>query len=454
MATESDPRPWEALEEIARAGDASRLEQFVASLPPMEAVRAITRLNVEDQARVLAMLPAKRAADLLEETPEVEAREMLEHLSPEDAAAILAEMPSDEQADLLTGLSDADAESILDEMPESEAAEARSLVRFKPDEAGGLMVTAHLAFHENSSVARVLDDLRTNAERYAGYDVQYVYVTSSFNDLVGVLPLRDLLLTRPDRQISDLMIRAPLAVDSHATLDELNDVFGRHGFLGVPVIDRGGRLIGVVRRADVEQALAERAGRSFLKTQGIIGGDELRTMPTMVRTWRRFYWLSANILLNILAASVIAFYEETLAQVIALAVFLPIISDMSGNAGIQASAVSMRELELGLIRPRELLRVWTKEISLGLINGIALGVLLGTVAFIWKGNAWLGAVVGAAMMLNTIVAVTVGGTIPLILKMLKKDPALASGPILTTVTDMCGFFFALSFATLLLSKLT
>jgi len=158
-------------------------------------------------------------------------------------------------------------------------------------------------------------------------------------------------------------------------------------------------------------------------------------------------------MLNVVAASIIVLYEDTLASVIALAAFLPIISDMSGCSGNQAVAVSMRELSLGLAQPRDALRVWGKELSVGLINGAALGLLLGVVAWIWKGNVFLGLVVGGALAVNTVVAVSIGGTVPLVLRRFGFDPALASGPILTTVTDMCGFFFALGFATLMLARL-
>jgi magnesium transporter len=171
------------------------------------------------------------------------------------------------------------------------------------------------------------------------------------------------------------------------------------------------------------------------------------------RSSRRLAWLSTNIVLNVIAASVIALYQETLAAVIALAVFLPIISDMSGCSGNQAVAVSMRELALGLLRPSEFWRVWRKEAAVGLINGLALGLLIGAVAWAWKGNPFLGLVVGGAMTLNTLVAVSIGGTVPLILRRLGVDPALASGPILTTVTDMCGFFLLLSIAAALLPRL-
>jgi len=160
-----------------------------------------------------------------------------------------------------------------------------------------------------------------------------------------------------------------------------------------------------------------------------------------------------NIVLNIIAATVIALYQGTLEQVIALAVFLPIISDMSGCSGNQAVAVTMRELTLNLIKPVDALWVWGKEVIVGIINGIVLGILIGAVAFFWKGNPWLGGVVGVALALNTVVAVSIGGVVPLLLKKFDMDPALASGPILTTVTDMCGFFLTLSFASAVLPYL-
>ena len=176
-------------------------------------------------------------------------------------------------------------------------------------------------------------------------------------------------------------------------------------------------------------------------------------MPLLRRTRRRLAWLSINIVLNLFAASIIAIFQDTLSAVIALAVFLPIISDMSGCSGNQAVAVSMRELSLGLIRPQDLWRVLVQEGAVGMLNGVALGTLVGLLAFIWKGNVYLGVVVGLALCINTFVAVCIGGSIPLLLKKFDFDPAVASGPLFTTVTDMCGFFLVLGLASAMLSKL-
>ena len=295
--------------------------------------------------------------------------------------------------------------------------------------------------------------MEQNVESYRDYVVQYSYVIDARGRLVGVLRMRDLLLAPRGLSIGRLMLRDPLTVRDTSNLDELRSFFSSHAFFGVPVVDSRGVLLGLVQRSDVEQAQADRAGTDYLKSQGIVGGEELRTMPLWQRSRRRLAWLSINIVLNVVAASVIAFYQETLAAVIALAVFLPIISDMSGCSGNQAVAVSMRELSLGLVRPAEVFRVWLKEIAVGVINGLALGALLAGVGWAWKGNPILGLVVGVAMALNTMLAVSIGGTLPLLLRRFRMDPALASGPILTTVTDMCGFFLLLSLATVFLPRL-
>jgi magnesium transporter len=284
--------------------------------------------------------------------------------------------------------------------------------------------------------------------------VQYAYVVADGGKLVGVLRLRDLLLSAQTELLADVMIGDPLKVRDTDRLEALERFFDRRPLFGVPAVDANGILMGVVRSADVEKAAEERSNRSFLKFMGIVGGEELRSMPLSLRSVRRLSWLTVNIVLNILAASVIAFHQDTLTAVIALAVFLPIISDMSGCSGNQAVAVSLRELTLGIIKPYEVWRVFRKESAIGIINGIVLGILLGLVAWAWKGNATLGAVVAISLAANTLVAVCFGGLIPLALTGLGQDPALASGPILTTVTDMSGFFIVLKLASLVLPWLT
>jgi magnesium transporter len=436
------------------AKDSQAISDFLSSTEPADARRSISQLSEADQAKLLESLSYEDAAGVVEDLPESQAAQMIERLSAKQAAGIVSELPSDEQADLISRLPEVEASAILDAMPVAYARGARRLLSYPSDSAGGLMITEMLSYRDDLTVDDVLDDLRAHANKYRSYDVQYAYVISRSGKLVGVLPLRDLLLSLPGQSLSAVMIHDPLKVRDSAPLEELERFFERHPLMGVPAVDEGGALVGIVRSVDVEAAAEERSNRSFLKFMGIVGGEELRSMPLRYRSVRRLSWLTVNILLNIIAASVIAFHEDTLKAVIALAVFLPIISDMSGCSGNQAVAVSMRELILGVIRPRELWRVLRKEAAIGAINGIVLGALLGLIGWAWKGNVWLGVVVAVSLAANTLIAVCFGGLIPLVLRGCGQDPALASGPILTTITDMTGFFLVLSIAAAMLPHLT
>ncbi len=449
----SDKQPWERLSELIDAGGSDEVLQFLASLPPGEPGRALSRLGERERRQLLAMLPPGDAAYVLDALPDAQAVEMLEELTTTEAAAIVDKLPSSQRADLLGELETSDAEAILERMEPRRATEARKLLSYDSHTAGGIMLTEYLVYRENMTVGEVLQDLRDNGDRYSDYSIQYAYVVDGDGRLLGVLRLRDLLLRPAPDRVGDIMLRDPLRVGDSTQLEDLKRFFDEHAFVGVPVVDSDERLVGVVRRALVEEAIGQRATRTFLQMAGLVGEDEIRTMPIKQRASRRLGWLSTNIGLNVVAASVIALYQDTIAAVIVLAVFLPIISDMAGNSGHQAVAVSIRELTLGLIRPYEYLRVLRKEISVGVINGLVLGLLLGATAFLWKGNVWLGIVVGGALFLNTILSGLLGGVIPLALKGMKMDPALASGPILTTITDMAGFLMVLSFASMMLPRL-
>ena len=448
------PMTERELHDLVEAGESEAIEQWVDDASGGETARIVCRLAEDDREKLLSITSPEIAAEVVERLPESIAVDALEHIDPACAADIMHELPTADVVDFVNELGDAEARAILAELDPEEADVLRTLASYESDVAGGLMTTEYLKFRSDATVEDVVRELHDNSELYQRYDVQYAYVCDAESRLVGVLRLRDLLLTERDVAVSEIMIPDPEALSDRALLRELDAFFDEHHFFAVPVQDDHGRLVGVVHRRAVEEALAEQSEQTYRKAQGIIGGEELRTMPLFLRSRRRLVWLSLNVLLNIAAASVIAVNQDTLEAVIALAVFLPIISDMSGCSGNQAVAVSMRELSLGVTEPRDVWRVLGKELAVGLINGVMLGVLLGLAAWAWKGNPWLGGVVGVALALNTLVAVAIGGCVPLLLKGLKLDPALASGPILTTMTDMCGFFLVLTMAAQMLSYLT
>lgn len=425
------------------------IAELLANGEISQAVVELDRLSPTDQAEAITELNPDEAAKLVEHVVDISAVEILEHIPPHLAAGILGEVASDHRADLIAELPTKTAESILKQMDGVEAEDTLALLEYASDTAGGLMVKEYLRFDVNQTVQSVIEDLQENSQQYRKMDVQYSFVCEA-EQLVGVLPLRELLLSPRESTLQDVMIKSPLCVTDNTHIHDLESVFENHSFVGVPVVNQSGYLIGVVHRLAVENARSQRDRSDFLKSQGIVGGEEVRSLPLWDRSRRRLSWLSVNILLNILAASVIAAYQDTLQAVIALAVFLPIISDMSGCSGNQAVAVSMRELSLNLIGPTEFIRVWFKEISVGMLNGVVLGSLIATAALLWKGDLLLGLVVGMALCINTMIAVSFGGMVPLVLKRFGVDPAIASGPLLTTITDMCGFFLVLGLASLLL----
>jgi magnesium transporter len=444
---------WKVLRDHLAHDDSTALNDYLSALSGEESLRALMRLDAVEQQQILAKLTPESAAEVFEFIPDESAGDLLGELSPEVAASIVSEMSSDEQADVLSELDAEEREDILSLMDDADVIEARQLMDYDDDVAGGLMMKEYFSYPKMTRASAVLSDLAEREEEYELNHVLYIYVTGRSGVLSGVARIRDIIVAAPDARLADILHPA-VTVEDKTSLDELEDFFDDNNFSAVPVVDDKNRMLGVVRRRAVYDAVAERADSDHLKSQGIVGGEELRSMPTSVRSRRRLSWLSVNIVLNIIAASVIAQFQDVLSAVIILAVFLPIVSDMSGCSGNQAVAVSMRELSLGIIRRSDLFYVWRKEVVVGIINGMALGILVALVAWIWQGNGWLGLVVGLALAINTILAVSIGGTVPVILKSLNVDPAVASGPILTTITDMCGFFLLLGTASLMLPLLT
>jgi magnesium transporter len=444
---------WEILRDYLVQDDSQGLNDYLAALTGEESLRAVMRLEPDEQQQIMARVSPESAAEFIEYIPNEPAADLLGELSPEVAASIVSEMDSDDQADVLAELEEEDLEEILRFMDEREAGEARQLLAYDDDVAGGLMMTEYFSYPRAFRTGAVLQDLARREEEYELHNVHYIYVTGRGRKLQGVALIRDIVFAGTEVRLADI-VRPAVTVRDKTTLDELENLFDENNFTALPVVDEENRMLGVVRRRAVYDAVADRSEAEHMKSQGIVGGEELRSMPTSVRSRRRLAWLSINIVLNLIAASVIAQFQDVLSAVIVLAVFLPIISDMSGCSGNQAVAVSMRELSLGVIKPADFYYVWRKEAIVGLINGSVLGLLIAGVAWAWQGNPWLGLVVGSALSINTLVAVSIGGTVPVLLKALKVDPAVAAGPILTTVTDMCGFFLLLGTASLMLPLLS
>lgn len=447
--------PWDVLSEIIASGNAEHLAMFVQLLPPEDTAYTINQISDDEQTALWSMLSRVRpefAADLMEHFADEHAADMLEDLTPEAAAAIVDEMDSDEQTDLLAEMPEADQQAILREMDPAEARDVRDRLDYPDDTAGGLMITEYLHYPSDTTIDSVIADLRANGEAYGEYELRYLYITDRAEKLVGVVQLRSLLLAAPGRKLADLKMTDAVSVRDTATLDELEDIFDRVDFPAVPVIDEHGVLCGVLRSSAVHEALRERGSDEFLKSFGIIGGEELRSMPLHSRWTRRLAFLVPNLILSAVAVSIIALFEPVIKELTLLAVFLPLVANLSGAAGNQAVAVSIRELSLGLVIPRDVWRVMRKEVFVGLINGAIIGLVLLLVIWIRHHDMLpLAALVSSAYAINSILAVCLGGGLPLLLKRLGIDPAMLSSPILTTLTDAGAFFLTLGFAAILLA---
>lgn len=448
---ESAERPWEGLRTAIETQDAGKAHGIIDGLSASDSTRAMLQLSEAERIRLLELVDFENAAWLVDQLPDETAASLIEELDAQNAALILEELDSDDRADLLGEMDEEDADAILEKMETKDSETVRQLMSYEDDTAGGLMMAETFKFLDVETVGTVLRKLSEPNEDFERYRGGHPYIVDVQDRLLGVVSLRRLLTSPRNSELGTIMMPA-ISVKPEASLSELRDLFDEHPFLGLPVVDDENVLIGIVSREALAEAELEHSEAEVLKLQGVVT-EELRSMPTFLRARHRLGWLTINIGLNILAASVIALYEDTLSAVIALAVFLPIVSDMSGCSGNQAVAVSMRELSLGIARPSDVLRVWAKEAGVGLINGVALGSLIALAAWGWKGNPFIGLVVGTALALNTLIAVSIGGTVPLLLKRFDIDPAVASGPMLTTITDMCGFFLVLSLATVMLPLL-
>ncbi|MEM8738107.1 MAG: magnesium transporter [Planctomycetota bacterium] len=444
------------LTSLVETGEPAGVIDFLRELAPEETPYTISHLGDDQRTQMFSMLADAEpefAADLMEHFDDAHAAGIVSELEPETAAAIVDEMDSDEQADVLSELSDDDAEAILGEMTPEEAIDTRKRMRYDDDTAGGLMITEYLAYSGSMPVEAVADDLREHSDKYGEYEVRYVYATHLDGSLEGVVPMRELVMTPRGTPLGRLAVESPaqVSVDSH--VDELEDLFDRIDFSAVPVVDEAEKLVGVVQRHAVQEARGEAAEEDLAKFGGIVRGEELRSMPLSSRVLRRLMYLVPISGLLMLSASVIHLFIETVERTPVLAMFLPVVAGICGSGGGQAVAVSMREISLGLIKPADLGRVLLKEAGVAFLNGLVLGVVLFLAIWVWQGSVILGLVVGGSIPLVMVTAKCTGGCVPLLLRKIGLDPAMASGPVVTTVVDLVSFLVVLILATVMLGRL-
>lgn len=411
---------------------------------PRDVAEEIRGLPAGRMSELLLAMDREFAPQVLRELPEEVQARVIEAMPAADAAAIIRKMFSDDVADVLSLVSSRRLREILAALPAAEARAIGDLLKFAPDTAGGIMQTEVVSLRETLSIAEAVEVLR-KAEDELPAGIFYIYVTDAENRLRGVLRVRDLLFGKPERLIAEIMLPEVRSLSVHADQEEIARLFRAYGFGAMPVVDDFQRLRGVVTVDDVLQVVEDEATEDMQRMIGL-SGEETASTPWLRSIRNRLPWLYVNLATAFLAGWVVSLFEGTIAKYAVLAVFLPIIAGQGGNSGTQTLTIIVRAIALGEIPDSEHRRIFLKETLVGLLNGLAIGVVVGAVTLAWKGEIILGVITFAAMVLNMVAAAMAGVIIPLGLKALRIDPALASAIMLTTVTDVVGFFIFLSLA--------
>jgi magnesium transporter len=406
------------------SADDEETAALLADAGPAVSVPIVRRLTLDRAARVVAALPE----DVL--------------------AAVLSSIHHGRSAAMLARLDPQERERCLVSLDPALAAELRDLMEYPPETAGSLMDPRVTSFRPDATTRDVVRRLR----RFRDRRVQDVFLVDEEGRLTSSVSLETIVLADDDARLDSLVSRAPVSVQAIASRDEVIETFETHRIGSLPVVDVDGRLVGVLRQRELVQAAQESASASAVTMVGA-SEQERALSPPLFAIQKRLPWLQINLLTAFLAAAVVGLFEDTIASVTALAVLLPVVAGQSGNTGAQALAVTMRGLALREVRTHHWLRVVTKEALAGAGNGVAVALTTALAVYVWSRSWGLSLVIGSSMILSMTLAGLSGAAIPMALTALRQDPAQSSSIILTTVTDVVGFFSFLGIATLLMQML-
>lgn len=416
--------------------------RYLRDLHPADSAGILMLLEPEQQAAMVERLQAPELAMVFEQMYEEDMAEVAQHLDVGALADVLDEMEPDTAADLLNELTPDEAAEVLEQMDEAE--QVTPLMAYDEDTAGGIMNTPPPSLRRWMTVEEAFAFVKKHYRDAS--EIFYLYVIDRYYRLIGVVNLRALILADPNQTIEQIMNRDVISVKTTMDQEEVAQILARYDLLAVPVIDQEERLVGLITHDDVVDVLEEEATEDIYRLAQV--GEDSEIFSPLKRSIRnRFPWLAINLLTAFLASSVVSMFEGTIAQFALLAAFMPIVAGQGGNAGTQTMTIIVRSLALGEINGGDTLSALWHELRIGLLHGVALGIMVGLTAWLWKGNLILGGVIGLAMLGNFVVAAAAGVIVPMVLKWLKVDPALASSVFVTAATDCLGFSLFLGLAT-------
>ena len=433
---------------VTRVADALRsgaLPDVAAYLPDMSPGDIAYLISASPPAtrhELWSLLDHEQEADVLNELPDDIRNHFLADLQPEAVAEIIAQLDDDDVADILHELPQAETDLILDSLTTDDRERFETALSYPDDVAGGLMSTDTLTIRPDLTMDVVLRYLRRHTRLPENTDS--LIVVSREDKYVGLLPVRTLLVSDPSASVREMMKTEREPLDAMTSADEVARRFERNDWISAPVVDPQGKLIGRITIDDVVDVIREQADHSLAVMAGLGDGDAFT--PVLQTAPQRAVWLAVNLLTAILAASVISLFQATIEKVVALAVLMPIVASMGGIAGTQSLTVLIRAMAMGQINDRTEIWLVRREILVSALNGLIWAFVMALVTTYWFDDSTLGLIIAFAIIVNLLTAGIAGASLPLILERLKIDPALAGGVILTTVTDVVGFWAFLGLA--------
>ncbi len=440
-----------AVVEALETGDVQSLRKQIAPMHFADVADLVERLSADQRRELLEITHDILDPEFITELDETVRDEVVDIIGLDAVAETVAELDTDDAVEIVDELEDDERRQVLDAIPEADRALIEEGLAYPEYSAGRLMQREVVTVPETWSVGETIDFMRGAAEQddWQAPNLFYnIVVVDPRNRPVGTIPLSVLLQSKRSALVSDIMHKKMKLVPVEMDQEEVAFLFRQRNLVSAPVIGDEGRLVGVITIDDVVDVIDEEAEDDILRLGGV-SEDDLYS-ATLDTTKARFTWLFVNLLTAILASSVINAFQATIEQIVALAVLMPIVASMGGNAGTQTLTVAVRALATKELTTTNALRQIGKELLVGCVNGILFAVLMGGVAWVWFSSPTLGLVIALSMVINMIVAGLAGASIPIVLERVGVDPAIASSVFLTTVTDVVGFLVFLSLGSMLL----
>ncbi|MBY0121197.1 magnesium transporter [Bacillus sp. S/N-304-OC-R1] len=425
-------------------------ETILDELQPYDIAQIYEDLPEKHKTRFLIFMNVDRLADLIQELSKEDQLEVLNKLGIEKSGKVLDLMDNDDLALLLDDLSPEKIASLLSGMKKSESQIVQDIMNYPPETAGRLMTNRFVWIRDYYTVIDAVGKLKSFVE--FAETINYLYVIDQDRKLVGVVSYRDLLIAEPGELIKNIMYERVISVTVTTDQEEVARLIERYDFLAIPVVNEDNVLMGIATVDDIIDVVIQEANEDFEKLSATGKSIDFET-KAFVAAYRRLPWLILLLFIGILSGSIISGFEETLQKVVALAFFMPMIAGMTGNTGTQSLAVVVRGLVSNDIDKKVVTKLIMREFGVSLIIGTICGILIYIIAFVWQSNAILGAVVGCSLFLTLIIGTLAGTIIPLILYKLKIDPAVASGPLITTLNDIFSLVTYFGIATMFIKHL-